>query len=279
MDRSGNIVRFRPAHRAELQLSAEGMSRAAAAPTRLRAAIFGATSGIAIALTRELATSGASIILIGRDLDAIAASAQDLRVRGAAAVIEIVGDLAAVDTLGDVAERAWNALSGIDLALIAYGSLPDQADMEANPLRAAAMISLNLTSPMVLCLHLAPRFEAQGSGTIAVITSVAGDRGRKSNYAYGAAKGGLQRFLEGLRHRLYKAGVQVLDIRPGFVSTRMTEHLPQSGPLWAKPERVAADIVRALRRRRAVLYTPWFWRPILAIVRILPRAVFHRTQF
>jgi short-subunit dehydrogenase len=141
------------------------------------------------------------------------------------------------------------------------------------------MVSLNLVSPMILCLHLAGRFKTQGSGIIAVITLVAGDRGRKRNYAYGAAKGGLQRFLEGLRHRLHTAGVQVLDIRPGFVSIRMTEHLPQSGPLWAKPERVVADIMRALQRRRAVLYTPWFWRPITAIVRVLPRAVFHHTQF
>jgi len=85
--------------------------------------------------------------------------------------------------------------------------------------------------------------------------------------------------LEGLRHRLHAAGVQVLDIRPGFVATRMTDHLPRGGPLWAEPDKVATDIVRAMERRRAVLYTPWFWRVILAIVRALPRALFHRTSF
>jgi decaprenylphospho-beta-D-erythro-pentofuranosid-2-ulose 2-reductase len=130
----------------------------------------------------------------------------------------------------------------------------------------------------VLAGHLAGRFEAQRAGVIALITSVAGDRGRKSNYFYGAAKGGLQLLAEGLRHRLYSAGVQVLDIRPGFVVTRMTEHLPHGSILWAEPDRVASEIQRAIARRRAVLYTPWFWRVILAIVRGLPRPLFHRTS-
>jgi short-subunit dehydrogenase len=244
-----------------------------------RAAIFGATSGIAAAAARRLAASGASLVLVGRDAEALTAGARDLKVRGAAGVVEIVGDLAAVDALGDIAARAWEPFAGLDLALLAYGTLPDQAALEADPGGAAAMLALNLASPAVLALHLAPRFEAQGTGVLAVITSVAGDRGRKSNYLYGTAKGGLQRFLEGLRHRLHPAGVQVLDIRPGFVATRMTEHLPQGGPLWAEPDRVAADILRAVRRRRAVLYTPWFWRIILAIVRALPRPLFHRTSF
>ena len=243
-----------------------------------RAAIFGATSGIAVAVARRLAADGASLVLVGRNAEALAATARDLRVRGAAAVVEIAADLAAIEMLGEAADRAWRALPGLDFALLAYGSLPDQAALEADPGAAAAMLSLNLASPAVLALHLARRFEAQGSGVLAVITSVAGDRGRRSNYLYGAAKGGLQRFLEGLRHRLAGVGVQVLDVRPGFVATRMTEHLPQGGLLWAQPDRVAADIVRALRRRRAVLYTPWFWRIILAIVRALPRPLFHRTS-
>ena len=247
------------------------------APPR-RAAIFGATSGIAAAVARHLAARGASLVLVGRDADAIGAAARDLKVRGAVAVAEIIGDFSALETLGEMAEQAWNALSGIDLALIAYGSLPDQASLEAEPGGIAPMLALNFVSPTVLALELARRFEAQRGGTLAIITSVAGDRGRKSNYLYGAAKGGLQRLIEGLRHRLYASGVQVLDIRPGFVATRMTEHLPQGGLLWAQPDRVAADILRAVERRRAVLYTPWFWHIILFIVRGLPRAVFHRTS-
>jgi decaprenylphospho-beta-D-erythro-pentofuranosid-2-ulose 2-reductase len=248
-------------------------------PRSPRVAIFGATSGIATAVARRLAASGASLVLVGRDSEAVAAASRDLKVRGAAATVEIGADLALTDRLGDIAAEAWNAFAGLDVALIAYGTLPDQAEIEAEPQAVAPMLELNFVSPAVLALHLAGRFEAQGAGVLAVITSVAGDRGRKSNYLYGAAKGGLQRLLEGLRHRLHAAGVQVLDIRPGFVATRMTDHLPRGGPLWAEPDKVAGDIVRAIERRRAVLYTPWFWRVILAIVRALPRPLFHRTSF
>lgn len=248
-------------------------------PRSRRVAIFGATSGIATAVARRLAAAGASLVLVGRDAEAIAAASRDLKVRGAGGLVEIAADLAATERLGDIAAEAWAAFGGLDVALIAYGTLPDQASLESEPQTVAPMLALNFTSPAVLALHLAGRFEAQGSGVLAVITSVAGDRGRKSNYLYGAAKGGLQRLVEGLRHRLYAAGVQVLDIRPGFVATRMTDHLPRGGPLWAEPDKVAADIVRAIERRRAVLYTPWFWRVILAIVRALPRPLFHRTSF
>jgi short-subunit dehydrogenase len=162
--------------------------------------------------------------------------------------------------------------------VLAWGTLTDQRRALEEPDHAAAEIATNFTAPCTLLLRLAPGFEGQGRGVLAVITSVAGERGRQSNFVYGAAKGGLQRFLEGLRHRLHPAGVTVLDIRPGFVATPMTRHLDPAGPLWAKPERVAADIARAVERRRAVLYTPGFWRWIMLIVRALPRPLFHRTK-
>lgn len=249
-----------------------------AAQRHRRVAIFGATSGIGIAVGRRLASEGARIVLVGRDREALAATGRDLGVRGAAEIAEIVCDFAAVETLGAAAAEAWQALAGLDLALVTYGSLPDQARLDADPDEAAAVLTLNFASPSVLAMHLARHFATQGSGTIAVITSVAGDRGRKSNYLYGAAKGGLQRLLEGLRHRLYATGVQVLDIRPGFVLTRMTEHLRRGGFLWADPDKVAADILHAVERRRAVIYTPWFWRIILLVVRAVPRPLFHRTS-
>lgn len=243
-----------------------------------RAAIFGATSGIASAVARRLAESGARLVLLGRDAAALEALAADLRVRGAGEVAVQPADFAATDRLEEVAASAWDAFDGLDFALVAYGTLPDQAAAEADPRAAEAALALNFVSPCLLCGLLAARFEASRSGTLAAITSVAGDRGRRSNYVYGAAKGGLQRCLEGLRHRLHGAGVAVLDIRPGFVSTRMTEHLARGGPLWAEPDRVAADIVRAAESGRAVLYTPWFWRGVMAAVRGLPRPLFHRTS-
>jgi short-subunit dehydrogenase len=235
----------------------------------LRVAIFGATSGIAAALARRFAAAGARIALVGRDCSAIDAAAGDLKVRGAGEIVRISADFSELDRLPQIA----------DVAVIAYGTLPEQADLDADPQAAVPMLSLNFVSPSVLAGHLAGRFEAQRAGVIALITSVAGDRGRKSNYFYGAAKGGLQLLAEGLRHRLYPAGVQVLDIRPGFVMTRMTDHLAHRGLLWAEPDRVAGDIQRAIARGSAVLYTPWFWRGILAIVRALPRPLFHRTSF
>lgn len=253
------------------------MSLAPSASPR-RVAIFGATSGIAAAVARRCAAHGARLVLVGRDGNALGLAAKDLRVRRAAEIVTQIADLADLDALDAAATAAWDAFGGLDVALVAHGSLPDQERAETDPTTAGKALALNFESPALLCLHLATRFERQRSGTLAVITSVAGDRGRKSNYVYGAAKGGLQRFLEGLRHRLFAAEVQVLDIRPGFVSTRMTAHLPQSGPLWARPDRVAADIVRAIDKGRAVLYTPWFWAGIMMVIRNLPRPVLHRSS-
>jgi decaprenylphospho-beta-D-erythro-pentofuranosid-2-ulose 2-reductase len=243
-----------------------------------RVAIFGAASDIAAAVARRYAEMGARLVLIGRDYAALNASAADLRVRGALEFVVHRADFSVLETLPAVTREAWQVCDGLDVALVAYGSLPDQALMQVSAEAASAELTLNFTSPAVLIGELATLFEAQRSGTIAAISSVAGDRGRKSNYLYGAAKGGLQRFLEGLRHRLFAASVAVLDIRPGFVTSKMTRHLPQGGPLWVGPDKVASDILKAIDNHRAVLYTPWFWRIILTIVRIIPRQVFHRTS-
>jgi decaprenylphospho-beta-D-erythro-pentofuranosid-2-ulose 2-reductase len=240
--------------------------------------IFGASSDIAVSVARLYAGAGARLVLVGRNTAALSAAARDLTVRGATGVAVQEADFARTETLPAVTAAAWDEFGCLDVAFVAYGSLPDQAAAEGNAEIAEAALALNFVSPAVLLGELARRFEVQRGGTIAVISSVAGDRGRRSNYVYGAAKGGLQRFLEGLRHRLHGAGVEVLDIRPGFVATKMTAHLLQSGPLWASAGTVAADIVKAVDARRAVLYTPWFWRPVMAIIRSVPRALIHRTS-
>ena len=243
-----------------------------------RAAIFGATSDIATALARRYARRHARLVLVGRDRGRLDALAADLRVRGAAEVCVQQADFTQLVGLPIAADKAWHALGGLDVAVIAYGSLPDQAAVQSSAQAAMDELTLNFVSPAGLLGELAQRFEIQQAGTIAVITSVAGDRGRRSNYVYGAAKGGLQRLLEGLRHRLHSSGVAVLDIRPGFVATRMTAHLPRTGPLWGTPDQVAADIDSAIAAGREVLYTPWFWRPVMAVVRGVPRIMFHRTS-
>jgi decaprenylphospho-beta-D-erythro-pentofuranosid-2-ulose 2-reductase len=245
-------------------------------PTRI--ALFGANSDIATAVARRYAERGARIALVGRSHEALVASSDDLKVRGASDIAIVTADFSQSRDLSECATSAWNAFGGLDVALVAYGSLPDQQAAQTDLAEAERALNLNFTSPALLCGELARLFDAQRSGTIAVISSVAGDRGRQSNYVYGAAKGGLQRFLEGLRHRLFKAGVHVLDIRPGFVSTKMTAHLPQKGLLWATPDKVAADIMGAIDRKRAVLYAPWFWRWIMLVVRNVPVRLFHRSS-
>lgn len=243
-----------------------------------RVAIFGATSGIAIECARLYAGLGTRLVLIGRDAAALEALAVDLKVRGAAEIKTTISDLVNTEGARGAAEAALAAFGGLDTALIAHGSLPDQARAQTDAGYAADQIAINLTSPMVICEAIAAAFEKQKTGRIAVITSVAGDRGRQSNYVYGAAKGGLQKYLEGLRHRLAPAKISVTDIRPGFVRTAMTAHLDRKGALWADPDQVAREILRAVDNGKAVLYTPFIWRIILGIVCALPRPIFHKSK-
>jgi len=176
-----------------------------------------------------------------------------------------------------VIDSAIAALGGLDVALIAHGTLPDQALCQLNVSETLDAIQVNFTGTVALLTLLANYFEAQRSGCIAVITSVAGDRGRQSNYVYGAAKGGVDRFLEGLRNRLFRSGVAVVTIKPGFVDTPMTAGMKKS-LLFASARRVGLGIHRAIGRRRSVVYIPWFWRPIMAVIKCLPEDIFKRLQ-
>lgn len=242
-----------------------------------KVAVFGATSAMAQAWMRLLAPSGASFFLVARNAAHLEAVAKDLATRGAKAVYVEFADLD--DTSGHSAllERAVSSLGGLDCALIAHGTLGDQAAAEADFATAMASLQTNFLSAVSLVTWLANFFRAQFRGTIAVISSVAGDRGRKSNYVYGSAKAGLNAFLDGVRNRVDRDGVQVLTIRPGFVATPMTAHLPQ-GPLFATPERVARDIQKAIEDRRDVLYTPWFWRWIMMVIRAVPEWKFKKMD-
>ena len=169
-------------------------------------------------------------------------------------------------------------LGGLDAALIAHGTLPDQAACERDPALALREIMTNGSSVIALLSLLANRFEQQRAGSLAVITSVAGDRGRPSNYVYGSAKAAVSVFCEGLRARLFKSGVSLTDIRPGFVATAMTRGLPLPAPLVASPESVARRIVAGIDRRKDVLYTPAFWALIMLVIRTIPGFVFKRLK-
>jgi decaprenylphospho-beta-D-erythro-pentofuranosid-2-ulose 2-reductase len=242
-----------------------------------RVAIFGATSAIAQAVARRLAERGDAFILIARDGQRLDAVAADLEVRGASGVHSLVADLTDASRHAELVAQCWAAHGGIDVALIAHGYLGSQRMAESSPAELAAILDANFVSAASLAMRLAESFAQQRSGTLAAIASVAGDRGRQSNYAYGAAKGGLAIFLDGLRHRLAPQGVKVVTIKPGFVDTPMTRDFPK-GPLWATPEAVAGGIVRAIDRGASVAYVPGFWRAIMLVIRSLPEWILFRTR-
>lgn len=239
--------------------------------------IIGATSAIAEAVARRYASRGASLFLVGRRAERLQVIADDLRVRGAHATHTHAMDINDVPAHAVLLAQAWQALGTVDVVLIAHGTLPDQAACEASVETCMAEFATNGTSTVALLGPLANRLAEAGGGALAVITSVAGDRGRQSNYVYGAAKAAVSTFLSGLRQRLAKQGVAVVDIRPGFVDTPMTAHL-RKGPLWASPDQVARRIVSGIGRGTPVLYAPGFWRLIMWVIRTLPQAVFNRIS-
>ena len=239
--------------------------------------IVGATSAIAEATARRFAGDGDRIALAGRNAGRLAAIAEDLRIRGAAQVEIVQLDANEFAAHEPAVSRAAEALGGLDTVLIAHGTLPDQRACEASVSATLDAITTNGTSVIALLTVLANRFQQQGSGTIGVISSVAGDRGRQSNYVYGTAKAAVSTFAQGLRHRLANTGVKVVTIKPGFVDTPMTASF-KKGFLWANPDAVARRIHRAMARGEDVVYTPWFWRWIMMIVRAVPESIFKRTR-
>jgi len=242
-----------------------------------RILIVGGTSAIAGAVARRYATRGGRLYLVARRPEALEAAAADLRVRGATDVRTGIAD--ALDTMSAPAmvDAAWSAWDGFDVVLLAFGVLPDQARCEGNLDSTLEAFDTNGRAAIAWLTLLAKRLEAQGSGTLGVISSPAGDRGRASNYVYGASKAAVTAFASGLRQRLRASGVKVVTILPGFVDTPMTAAF-RKGPIWASPDRVAADIERALSSGAPIVYTPWFWRWIMAIILHIPERVFVRLK-
>jgi short-subunit dehydrogenase len=239
--------------------------------------IVGATSAIAESAARIYASRGARLYLLGRNIERLTVIAQDLSVRGASAVQIAnldVNDIAAHDSCFDAAWRAWESF---DVVLVAHGTLPDQAACEASVPLAMREFSTNASSTIAMLIAIAGKFRDSGRGTIAVISSVAGDRGRASNYLYGAAKAAVSTFLSGLRQQLASNEINVITIKPGFVDTPMTRQF-KKGLLWAQPDRVADGIVRAIDKRRSVAYLPGFWQPIMLVIRHIPEFIFKRVK-
>ncbi len=240
--------------------------------------IVGANSAIAERVARLVVTQGARLYLTGRNPENLDCIAADLSVRGAGHVEIKRLDITSATAIVSLIEHATQTLDGLDIVIVAAGLLPDQNQVNTDANRLRETLEVNAISTMVILNEAATFFEQQGHGQIVAIGSVAGDRGRATNYAYGAAKGALEIFMSGLRQRLHKSGVQVLLVKPGFVDTPMTADFPK-GPLWASPERVAQDIVRAMAKGRSVIYTPWFWRWIMLVIRLIPEHLFVRLHF
>jgi len=240
-----------------------------------RILITGATSAIAQEAAKHFAAEGDAFFLVGRDPDKLAAVADDLRARGAADVATAAADLLDLTRCSRLIGEAVERLGGLDMLLVAQGTLPDQAECEVDPALTLREFSLNAMSPITLLIRAATHFEPQGSGCIAVIPSMAGVRGRRSNYVYGAAKAALSTFLEGLRSRMGDVGVSVVDIRPGFVDTPMTAHLAKK-TLFASAATVGERVYRSMVAGDAVVYTPWFWRWIALVIQLVPRSIFAK---
>lgn len=240
--------------------------------------IVGATSAIAADVARRYAAAGARLVVTGRDARKLEALRDALEAAGAAAVTAWALDVRDAPARDTLTAEAAAVLGRIDVALIAHGVLPDQAACDADAAATLLAFDTNATSVLALLVPLANHFEARRGGTIGVITSVAGQRGRRENAVYGAAKAAVSVYLQGLRARLHPAGVAVVDIRPGPVRTPMTAHKP--GERWfISAEHAGALTFAALERRADIAYVPWWWRWIVAATRCVPEWAFKRTNF
>ena len=241
--------------------------------------IIGATSSIAEHCARLwIAEAPINLTLVGRDASRTKSIADDLKVRSPGSAITVVsGNLVEPESI----QRLVNQIlkdGNADCALIAHGSLADQSACQQDLALTAEELSINGISPVLFAEAIASSMVRAGHGTLGVIGSVAGDRGRKSNYVYGAGKGLIARYAQGLQHRLAGTGVTVTLIKPGPTRTPMTAHLGDSGPSLADVAKVAATIVSGMEKRRNVVYAPRRWWVIMMIIRHLPRFIFNRMD-
>lgn len=238
-----------------------------------RILIIGATSAIAQATMRIWAQEKNKLHLVGRNKEKLHSIAMDLSVLGDSVITNAVLDLNHLDAHQSMLDEAVKILGGIDIVLIAYGTLGHQKTCELDASVMLQNLHTNAISIMSLLTYLANILEEQKNGIIAVISSVAGDRGRQSNYVYGTAKGALSLFLQGLRQRLYKSGVSVLTIKPGFVDTPMTQAF-RKGLLWTTPGVIAKSIVAAVAGKKNTIYAPGYWWIIMQIIQWIPERYF-----
>lgn len=247
-----------------------------------RILIIGATSAIAQHCARIWARDGAQFHLIARTLTHLEDIGLDLLARGTSTgrsahymdKLDVLDQQSHESTLS----KAFTTLGECDIVLIAHGILPDERQCADDPAEAIHQFNVNATATISLAAHAATHLRKQGHGTLAVISSVAGDRGRPSNFHYGAAKAAVSTYCDGLRASLHGTGVNVVTIKPGMVATPMTAGMTLPKVLVASPERVARDIVNGIARGAATIYTPWWWRLVMLVIRLIPEAIFVRMK-
>jgi decaprenylphospho-beta-D-erythro-pentofuranosid-2-ulose 2-reductase len=246
----------------------------------VKVVVLGATKGIGRAVARLLAERGEQLYLLGRDRDDLERSGSDLAQRGGGKwqVLSAICDLERPETFELALDSADRSLSGFDTVIVTAALFATQDALEADSERARRLLTVNFANTVVFCELARKRLLARGGGTLCVVSSVAGERGRKPVVLYGASKAGLSAYLEGLDHKFHAQGLRVVTVKPGFVKTSMTEGL-KPPPFAGEPEQVARDIARAIERGAPVVFTPRIWRWVMAIIRRLPRFVMRRLGF
>ena len=245
-----------------------------------RVVLLGGSKGTGRALARLMAARGDAICLLGRDAVELGRSVQDLKARGAATVASGHCDLDDPAGFADALDQASQSLDGLDVVVVTAADFATQAQLEADRERLHQLLRVNFTNTILFCEAARERLLRHSSPapTLCVFSSVAGDRGRKPVVLYGAAKAGLSRYLEGLDHRFAAQGLRVVCVKPGFVRTSMTDGLPVP-PFAGDPDQVAARVLTAIDRGTPVVYAPAIWALVMAVIRLLPRAIMRRVDF
>lgn len=237
--------------------------------------IIGAKSDIAKELARIYAQNGYNLYLAGRNIHEIEEMANDLKIRYGVEVVLKEFDITAFDTHKDFYDQLNPKPFGV---IVSSGYMADQKECERDWSKTLNTINVNYTGAVSILNIVANDMEQRKEGFIIGISSVAGDRGRKTNYIYGSSKAGFSAYLSGLRNRLFSSNVRVLTVKPGFVYTKMTAHLKLPPILTSKPEEVARDIFNAQQKGKDVLYTKWIWRYIMLIIKHIPEGIFKRMS-
>lgn len=237
--------------------------------------ILGASSDVAVACAHEFAKQGFDLLLAGRDLDRLKISSQDLQIRYQRKITPVAFDALAFDTHFDFYK---NLPQKPDVTICVFGLLGDQAISAKDWNECKKVIDSNYTGAVSILNIIANDYEQNKSGTIVGISSVAGERGRQSNYIYGSAKAGFTAYLSGMRNRLIQAGVHVMTVKPGFIYTRMTENLKLPKPLTATPGHLGRAIFKGVSKKKNVIYVLPMWRLIMLIIRNIPESIFKKLK-